>query len=238
MSPRIYFAGVAQHSWCDWFGGLHVLESFADVQGLMDRYRPTFASMCLDSGAFTEMTTGKPIDLGAYADFCLQHGHFYDFVASLDSIRGGVAANLANWQALKDRGVAAVPTFHQGEPMSLLRDYVASAPHIGLGFQRPIENARAWLDECFGHISAGTRVHGWGMTSYTDYPFHSVDSRTWFHEARALLSVEGQGAEALRCLTQRELLEIVQKKYLRLSKRRRWEGERPAVQGNLFGEAA
>lgn len=238
MSPRIYFAGAAQHSWCDWLGGLHVLESFADIQGLMDRYRPTFAGMCLDSGAFTEMKTGRPIDLGAYIDFCQLHGGFYDFVASLDSIRGGVAANLANWRRMLDAGVAAVPTFHQGEPMSLLRDYCAAAPMIGLGFQRPIEGARAWLDECFSHIPEATRVHGWGMTSYTDYPFHSVDSHTWFHEARALLGVEGQGADALRCLTQRELLEIVIKKYERLPRRKRWEGSKPAVQGALFGEAA
>lgn len=238
MSPRIYFAGVNQNQWCDWFAGHRVLETFADVRGLMDRWRPLFGSMALDSGAYSEMASGVAIDLGEYIEFAQAHGSFYDFVASLDSITGGVEANLTNWRAMKDRGVNAVPTFHQGEPMSLLRDYAAGSNMLGLGFQRPIENARAWLDECFSHIPAATLVHGWGMTSYTDYPFHSVDSRTWFFEVRALMSVEGQGSEAMRCLTPHELLDIVIKKYERLPRRKRWEGEKPAIQQSLFGEAA
>jgi hypothetical protein len=220
----VYFAGVNQHQWCQAFRGEHVLESFADVQKLMDRYRPLFASMVLDSGAFSEMTTGKAIDLGRYADFCHEHGAFYRWVASLDSITGGVDANIDNWQALEKRGVSSVPTFHQGEPWSLLTDYCKAAPRVGLGFQRPIENARSWLDECFSRIPEGHKVHGWAMTSYTDYPFESVDSRTWMFELRALMAVEGQGADALRCLTPGELLDIVTKKNERLPRAERWSG--------------
>lgn len=224
-APRIYFAGVNQNFWCDNFAGLHVLETFADVRPGIDRYRPTFASMALDSGAFTEMTTGRPIDLGAYVEFCHQHGAFYEFIASLDSIDGGVDRNLANWREMLDRGVHAIPTFHQGEPLSVLSDYCASAKMIGLGFQRPIRDARVWLESCWARIPSDVLVHGWAMTNYTDLPFYSVDSRTWFFELRALLGVQGQGADALNCLTPRELLEIVQKKYLRAAKRVRWQGE-------------
>jgi hypothetical protein len=220
----IYFAAVNQHHYCEAFRGRDVLESFADVRPLMDRYRPTFASMILDSGAFSERMTGVPIDLGAYADFALAHRNGYRWVASLDSISGGPDKNVENWEALKDRGLDTVPTFHQGEPFSLLRDYCAAAPRIGLGFQRPIKNARPWLAECFAHIPVGHKVHGWAMTSYTaDFPFESVDSQTWQFEVRALLAHEGQGAEALRCLTLREIVDIVQRKYERLPKQLKWE---------------
>lgn len=225
--PLVYFAGVNQSHWCDSFAGLRVLESFADVRALMDRYRPTFKSMALDSGAYTEMTTGEPIDLGELIEFCHEHGRFYDWIASLDSITGGVEVNVSNWQEMRRRGVHAIPTFHQGEPLSLLRDYCAETKMLGLGFQRPIDNARPWLDSCFAEIPADILVHGWAMTSYTDYPFYSVDSRTWFFEVRALMGVQGQGADALNCLTPRELVEIVQKKYLRGAKRVRWQGARP-----------
>lgn len=233
----IYFAGVNQHQWAEQFAGLHVLESFADVRPMMDRYRPTFAGMVLDSGAFTELTTAKKIDLGAYADFVLEHGRFYRWVASLDSIDGGAAANIRNLTDLRDRGVDAVPTFHQGEPFELLADYCRMHDRIGLGFQRPIANARSWLGECFSRIPSGIRVHGWAMTSYTDFPFESVDSRTWLFEVKALMSVAGQGADALRCLTPGELVAIVQKKYERLPKRQKW-GEPKAVQLKMLGETA
>jgi hypothetical protein len=232
-APRIYFAGVAQHFWCSQFAGHRVLESFADVQPLMDRYRPTFKSMCLDSGAYTEMTTGEPIDLGAFIDFCQAHGKAYDFIAALDSITGGVEVNIKNWDAMRTRGVEAMPTFHQGEPFSILEDYGHDVKRIGLGFQRPIKNAREWLDECFALIPDTVLVHGWAMTSFTDYPFHSVDSRTWFHELRGLMAVEGQGADAMRCLTQPEMLDIIIKKYLRLPKRERWGMSSKADDGQL-----
>lgn len=223
-SPRIYFAAVNTNPLCESFHGERVLETFADVRPLMDRHRPLFRSMALDSGAFSEMTTGKPIDLGAFVDFCLEHGAFYDFIASLDSITGGVEVNVKNWQHMISKGVAAIPTFHQGEPFSLLRDYCAAAPMIGLGFQRPINDARSWLAECFALIPATVRVHGWGMTNYTDLPFWSVDSRTWFFEVRDLMQVKGQGALALSCLTPAELIEIVKKRYLRLPLAAKWEG--------------
>lgn len=222
--PLIYFAGVNQNHLCEAFQGLRVLESFADVRRLLDRYRPGFRSMCLDSGAFTEMTTGRPIDLDAYIEFCRAHGKFYDWLASLDSITGGVGENVRNWGRMLRAGVNAIPTFHQGEPVDALREYVKRTPMVGLGFMRPIKGAREWLDECFKHIPPATRVHGWGMTNYLDYPFYSVDSRTWFFEVRALMATTGQAGDALKCLTLRELIDLVQKKYLRFGKRARWEG--------------
>lgn len=235
MTPRVYFAGVNQTHFCEQFKGHHVLESFADVRPLLDRYRPTFASMVLDSGAFTEMTTGKAVDLGEYIEFCQEHGAAYEWIASLDAIKGGAEKSVANWEAMKARGVDAMPTFHQGEPWSLLEDYCKATDRLGLGFQRPIKDARPWLEDCFARIPDRVRVHGWAMTNYTDFPFASVDSTTWLWELRALLGVEGQGADAIQCLTVGELIEIVQRKYLRLPKRQAWQGRKRVEQLSLLG---
>lgn len=226
----VYFAGVNTNPFCDAFAGLHVLESFADSPRLLDRHRPNFASMCLDSGAYSVMTTGVHIDLNDYIAFAKQHGAFYDFVASLDSIEGGVRKNIENWRAMRLAGVDAMPTFHSGEPIDLLKKYCEHSGRVGLGMQRPggkfPPNAvvRAFLRECFAVIPPTVKVHGWGMTNYTDFPFWSVDSTTWLWEYKALLGVHGQGSEVIACLTPNEIVQIVQKKYLRFGKRQLWEG--------------
>lgn len=226
VPPRVYFAGVAQHYWCSRFVGHRVLESFANVRPLMDDYRPVFQSMALDSGAYTEMTTGRPVDLGAYVAFCQQHGRFYDFIASLDSIQGGVKENQRNWQRMRDAGIDAVPTFHQGEPIEWLQELCSAAPMVGLGFQRPIEKPAdvEWLETCFSNIPERVRVHGWAMTSYLQFPFWSVDSRSWFFEYRSLLSLKAQGAFAIREATPPELLQLVINAYVRRPAKRAWDG--------------
>lgn len=222
---RVYFAGAAQHSWLEGMRGRHVLESFANIRRVTDRYRATWASGMLDSGAFTEMTTGVPIDLQAYRDFAVRHGDFYESIANLDDIRGDVDKSKRNLQYLKDGGVDAFPVFHQGEPMSVLDDYCAESPMIGLGFQRPIKNAQRWLDLCFARIPTITKVHGFAMTSYMhSWPFSQVDSTSWLWEVKGLMSVKGQGSDALKLLTQSELLDIVLKKYDRLPKASKWRG--------------
>lgn len=221
----VYFAGVNQIHFCERFMGRHVLESFADVRPLFGRYRATFASMVLDCGAYSELTTGVSIDLGEYAAFCEAHGDFYEWVASVDSIRGGVSENLSNWRTLMDRDIDAMPTFHQGEPISLIREYCSDSSRLGLGFQRPIKNERAFLDEAFAHIPPHVRVHGWAMTNYTaSYPFASVDSTSWLHELKALrVTQTTQQGEPFAHLTDGELIEIIQKRYDRLPRMKKWQ---------------
>lgn len=234
IKPVTYLAlGRADRLLCEAVRGQNVLESFAYQCSHFDRYRPTWKSGFLDSGAFTEMTQGEPIDLGEYIAFCQQHGEFYDLIANLDDIRGDVAKSQRNHQRMLDAGIKALPVFHQGEPWSALDEAVAAAPerYIGIGFQRPINNAERWLEEVFSRVPSDVRVHGFAMTSYLQYPFASVDSSTWVYEWKALMAVQGQGADALRCLTPGELLGIVVKKYERMEPKRRWNGKRT---GDLF----
>ena len=232
----VYFAGVNQIHFCEAFRGRHILESFADQRPLFGRYRATFAGVGLDCGAFSD----KSIDIGAYAAFVHEHGEFYDWVASLDSIRGGVSENLSNWQDLRDRGINAMPTFHQGEPIAILRAYCEQSARVALGFQRPIQNARAFLDEAFSNIPPHVKVHGWAMTNYTArYPFASVDSTSWLHELKALRATQTtQQGEPFAHLTDGELIDIIQKRYDRLPRMKLWQARPYSKQLGLLKESA
>ncbi len=235
-APLVYLAlGDATRFALEQFTGLRILESFAYLRPVVDRYRATWAGAMLDSGAFTEMTTGESINLDAYIAFCEKHGEFYDVVVNLDDIKGDVDKSWRNFGAMTKAGLRPMPVFHQGESWSVLDEVISAAPdrYIGIGFQRPIVNGRSWLDDVFSRVPLTTRVHGFAMTAFVEhgYPFYSVDSSTWVYEWKALLSVKGQGADALSSLTPGELLQIVIKKYERLRARRAWAGKR---QGDLF----
>lgn len=242
---RVYFAAAAQHSWCDWLEHHHVLESFANNlgpdDGSMARYRGKFESMCLDSGVYANMTAerrgeGPVVAIEPFIDFAVQHGAFYDFIAAFDNITGGPEANRRSWLRCRDAGIPRLmPVFHQGEPISLLREYVAAARetiaagreatgYLGLGFQRPIKDEAAFLDACFAEIPSTWWVHGFAMTNYLRWPFTSADSKTWLHEVLAMEKESGQGRSALAYLTKHELLDIVVKKYQRQWKRDLWRG--------------
>lgn len=229
---RIYFATPATQLQAECLVGQRVLESFAlkAREPWMVRYRPTFAGLMLDSGAFSEMTTGAAVDLGAYIEFAVAHGKAYETIANLDVIAGDVAArvdaSMRNLQRMRDAGVDALPVFHQGEPWSVLTD-LAACGHVGLGFQRPIKCAEDFLDGCFSRLPSAVRVHGFAMANvkYTGrYPFHSVDSATWVHELRALSAIKDQASDVLRYLTQGELLALVVKKYQRIPMASAWAG--------------
>lgn len=230
----IYLAtpGTQLHAEC--MAGCHVLESFAlkANEPWMVRYRPTFAGMMLDSGAFSEMTSGKPVDLEAYIGYALEHGAAYNSVVNLDVISGDVTervdAGMRNLQRMRDAGLDPLPVFHQGEPWSVLED-LAERGRVGLGFQRPIRCAEQYLDGCFSRLQTGVRVHGFAMANerYTGrYPFHSVDTATWIYELRALSAISGQGSDVLQYLTQGELLRLVILKYERLPMATAWAGNK------------
>ena len=227
----VYLASPTTQLHADCMAGQPVLESFAiaATKSWMDRYRPTFSHVMLDSGAYSEMTSGKPVDLGAYVAFCQAHAAGYDEIVNLDVISGDVGervdAGQRNLQTMRDSGLDPMPVFHQGEPWSVLED-LAACGRVGLGLQRPMRGVEAFLDECFSRVGKA-RVHGFALANarWTKrYPFFSVDSATWVHEMNALCSVKGQGADVLACLTPAELLRMVVKKYERLPRASAWAG--------------
>ena len=238
----IYLASPTTQLQAEMMAGCDVLESFAiaATNRWAVRYRPTWRRVMLDSGAFSEMTTGKPVDFGTYLDFAQEHASGYDEIVNLDVISGEVSARVdagkRNLQAMRDAGLDPLPVFHQGEPWSVLEE-LASCGKVGLGFQRPIACADEFLSGCFSRIPSSCRVHGFAMANarYTGrYPFASVDAATWWHEVNAILSVRGQASDALEYLTVGEILrDIVIRKYERLPRATAWAGTR---QMGLFTE--
>lgn len=231
---KIYLASPTTQMHAGCLDGQHVLESFAicATAQWMVRFRPTFAGMMLDSGAYSVMSTGAKVDLEEYIDFASEHRRGYSKIVNLDVISGDVSARvdegLRNLQRMRDAGLDPMPVFHQGEPWSVLTD-LASCGHIGLGFQRPIKCAEEFLDECFSRIPAGVYVHGFAMANekYSGvYPFAAVDTATWVHELKALSALSGQGSDVLQYLTQPELLGLVVKKYQRMPRATAWAGKK------------
>lgn len=192
-----------------------VLLSFA-IAGLpskrwIEQYSPSFRRILIDSGAYSEYSTGKPIDIARYIDWTARWDGHADAVAGLDDIAGDWRKSLANY-ARFPRGF---PTFHESDPWELLPELVAMAGErdgwLGLGLIPPRGGKEAWVREACRRIPEGLHVHGWAMRDYTHVRrLDSVDSSNWFMASWQVLN-----DPRTRHLTPAEALEVVVKRYLR-----------------------
>jgi hypothetical protein len=199
----------AEHA-CD----MPVLLSFAVWSGWMDRYQHTFSRLLIDSGAYTEHTTGKRIDIGAYRDWSSRWIEHADAVAGLDDISGDWRRSLENYEAVPH----GFPTYHETDPPELLSDLCAMAGErgrwLGLGMlpeTRQRRGGEGWLRETLSAVPEGLHVHLWAGRAYTKFRrIDSVDSTNWWRDAMQLRTLPDTSH-----LTYGECLEIVVKKYQR-----------------------
>jgi hypothetical protein len=162
--------------------------------------------MFLDSGAYSAYTKSERIDLASYIDFVKETRDLWRLVAALDVI-GDHEATWRNYLAMRDAGLDNVlPTFHYGEPWSMLEEMLSVAPYMAFGgLVGASEGAqRAWLDDVWNRaVDPHTRrprigVHGFGMTTIglmLRYPWASVDSTSWLMGSiygGCVLYVDGQ----------------------------------------------
>lgn len=187
------------------------LESYHYIhkQSMVDRMRKLGVQVFLDSGAFSAMTQGVTIDIGAYCDYIIRNDDFIlkvdgiNVASVLDHIGTGWQAAEATWknqQEMEARGAKPLPCFHFGEPVEFLDFYAQNYPYITLGglVGKSAKVIEAWLDSLWERLvdSDGrpiTRVHGFGLTSLPlmmRYPFYSVDSSTWVQWASRGLVLE------------------------------------------------
>lgn len=147
--------------------------------------RIVYRDWVMDSGAFSAWRSGVSIDLDEYIETCkelLAKDPKLTEVYSLDVI-GDWRAGMKNLEYMHSKGVFALPTYHIGEPESLLMTLARDYPKIALG---GVANVRGkakhqWIQQCFGRIWP-KKVHGFAVTTETDVmaaPWHSVDSTTW-----------------------------------------------------------
>jgi hypothetical protein len=139
-----------------------------------------------DSGAFSALTQGAAIDLGAYAAWVARWQDHLCWAASLDVI-GDARASHRNWFALRDRyGLDTIPTLHAGTDMSWLDAYGRDGvDYVGLGGMAGTGQAgRAyrWAVHAFRYARdrwPDMRFHLWGVTNrkFLDHlPAYSADS--------------------------------------------------------------
>lgn len=163
----------------------------------------------LDSGAFTAFMHGKQVNLdtliAAYEDTIrkLSKSVKQIWLINLDVIAGeqgrvstpaemskALADSDRNFKVLRKRfGDRVLPVYHQTEPMSRLKEVVAQAPFVAMGFRQDLsEEFRIRVAEealQYAH-SKGALVHGLATTGYRMLrraPFDSVDSATWLYAA-------------------------------------------------------
>ncbi len=208
----VYLASPNTQQQAEHVAGMPVLLSFACYSDWLGRgYQQSFRRILIDSGAYSEFSSGKRIDLGAYADWSARWEGHADAIAGLDDISGDWRRSLANYEAFP-RGF---PTFHESDPPELLDDLAAMAADrggwIGLGLLPPREGKERWIRSTLDRIPDGLHVHGWALRRYTHCRrLDSVDSTNWWRDAMQLRSMP-----QLAHLTYGECLEIIVKRYQR-----------------------
>ena len=155
-----------------------------DLYELFGKYfEKPWPDVFLDSGAFSAITQGAEIDLGAYCEWVKHHEDLANVYANLDVI-GDHEATTANQRTMESRGLNPLPVFHTREPWSALEALVGEYPYIALGGQVGINAAalRPWLRKCFAIAGNRTVFHGFGVTAWrlmNEFPWYSVDSSSW-----------------------------------------------------------
>lgn len=183
-----YFAAGAASVAKRLLAGKRALVSFAMIPkwikpGDIDDLSDSCAGLFLDSGAFTAWKQGNPVDLGAYCAFIDQRRQLFASIAALDEI-GDHVASIRNWQAMRARGIDAMPVFHEGEPISVLDEYCAESQSVGLGRTDGRGDKRKSLEfyDLAFNRHPDQKFHAFGCSDpvlLEPYPFASFDSTTW-----------------------------------------------------------
>jgi len=232
---QAHFAGINTRLLAESAEGQPILVSFASMldahhKCMTETVLPMlrdgrYESAILDSGAFTVLSQGIEISVEQYIAFCLEHGHLFDQIVTLDDIAGDLATTWNNTAKMIDAGLDPIPVFHGREPFAVLEHYCEKFSRVGLGFFRtqsknggkvniatdqgdgltPDEWLAKALDIC---EAAGVEIHGFGMTRYAMSPqvqktgrghtrLTTTDSTSWIAEYRTIAARSGKGSDRL-----------------------------------------
>lgn len=229
----VYLGSPGSQMHADYCSGMPVLLSYAVYPkgGWIEDYAPSFSRIMIDSGAFSEMNSGKAIDGAAYKDWQERWKGKVDAIAGLDDIRGDWKKSLANYKAF-----GGFPTFHDSDPDELLDQLVAISREqgnnwIGLGLVPPRTGKEVWIRRACERIPDDLHVHGWALRAYTHVArLDSVDSTNWFRDS-------WQVKNWLPYLTGGECVEIIIKRYQRETRMTREKADKPKPMPTVFDEA-
>lgn len=167
----------------------HFYQAFPDMGPLLEKWFPDGVEVFADSGAYSALTQGSPIDVHSYGKWLVANKEHFCTYANLDEIGDGQASADGTWRnqrLLEDEyGLAPLPVFHTGEPWSALDRYLDSGyTYIALGglVGKSRSGIMPWLVQCFRMGHGRAVFHGFGLTSIAPLaalPWYSVDSTAW-----------------------------------------------------------
>lgn len=206
---RVYFSSPNNQLQAEHCADQSVLLSFAIYRDWLNTYQQSFARILIDSGAYSELNSGKQIYLLAYKDWSSQWIGIADAIAGLDNIKGDYKKGFKNYQTIE----WSFPTWHDTDPLEILPDLIAIAKErktwIGIGLLPPRHNKEKKIREALEIIPENIHIHGWALREYAHIRrFDSMDSTHWWRDALSF-------RQSLPFLTYAECLELVIKKYNR-----------------------
>lgn len=208
----VYLASPANQQQFHACNDMPVLMSYAVYRTWMNSYLPTASRLLIDSGAFSELNSGRSIDLSAYVEWASSL-KWADAWAGLDDISGDWRRSLKNYEA------GGFPTMHDTDPEELLPNLIDISQDrggwLGIGLKPPRNQRGDWLQRILDKVPDEIHVHGWALGAYAHMTrLDSIDSTNWWRDAMALRS---RGIP-LKWLTYSECLDIVVKRFKRLSR--------------------
>lgn len=204
---RFYLASPNSQLQAHAANGMDVLVSYALYSPWMDQYFPTYRTVLIDSGAFSELTGNAKVDVVEYVEWASQQKSCEAF-AGLDDISGDWRRSLKNYKQ------GGFPTIHDTDPPELLDDLLPMSDWIGIGLNPPREGKEHFVRSVLDRIPEGKHVHGWALMRYTHlHGIHSVDSTNWWRDAMAIRTLP-----LTKHLSYGEALDIIVKRYQRLNR--------------------
>jgi hypothetical protein len=216
---KIYLGSPGNQLQADAVRDQRVLISFASWQKFkpLTDWAPSFNSVLLDSGAYSELNSGVKIKIHEYIEWTMQFP-WCDHFAGLDDISGNWKRSLENYKH------GGFPTYHDTDPPELLSELIPLArervcklgksrkPWLGIGLLPPRTGRNRWLRETLERIPEDIHVHGWALGAYTHHArIDSIDSTHWWREAMKYRT-------KMPWLTYGETLEIAVKKVSRVQR--------------------
>lgn len=144
----------------------------------------------LDSGAYSALTKGTPIDIQEYIGFLKLHGSNFNTYANLDAI-GDADETFRNQSIMEQEDLKPLPCFHYGEDFKWLKYYADNYEYFAIGglvpYSKDWERMTWFLDKVFAFLAPyfekkPVKLHGFGVGSpriLERYPFYSADSTSW-----------------------------------------------------------
>lgn len=205
----VYLASPNTQQQAEHCGDMNVLLSFASFSKWLWQYQPSFDKVLIDSGAYSELNSGKKIDIEAYKDWSVKWINRAEAIAGLDDISGDWKRSLRNYEKI----AWSFPTWHDTDPIELLDDLIAISKErktwLGIGLMPPRQNKEKIIREALWRIPRDIHVHGWALRAYTHITkLDSVDSTNWWRDAMAL-------RKQLHWLHYGECLDLIIKRYKR-----------------------